>query len=450
MIASPYLFLTVNGASRVVAGALTPLLALLVTQSFSIDTLAACVIAAAVTRLCLTPLLGPLVDRINPLALLLRTEVAFAVLSLGTAGWLLVGSVSAAQWVVFFIANAVVQSIQGPAFSKVVVGIVSRDEITRFTARETAVFSFARLWGPVLSGVFLLVWPAERALLLVLLAPSLLTLPVYWVMRRRLDASFGVDATSRQPTGSLQGHVNAWLREVIAGFRFRWSIATERYLGLQVFLELAVIVPTFGILLPYIVTQRQWSNSWLGWLEASSGAGLVIGSILAPRAMDTVGKWPLCIGSALTLGLGVLACGAFLGADNALGLGGALFVANLSLAFRMQAGAAQRRLAIPDGLRARVAGVHLTLNALAAQLGVAAATVWLASFSPAAWFALSGALLLLLAVTMPLVPGFRELVSMDIGNAAGFYERKFPQAFVEDTSRLTAAPKPVPHPRTAR
>ncbi len=69
---SPYLFLTVNGISRLVSGALTPLLALLVTQAFAIDTLATCVIAAAAVRLCLTPLLGPLIDRVNAFSLLWR------------------------------------------------------------------------------------------------------------------------------------------------------------------------------------------------------------------------------------------------------------------------------------------------------------------------------------------------------------------------------------------
>jgi len=42
---------------------------------------------------------------------------------------------------------------------------------------------------------------------------------------------------------------------------------------------------------------------------------------------------------------------------------------------------------------------------------------------------MSGALLLLLALTMPLVPGFRELVSVDVAGAVGFYERRFPKAF---------------------
>jgi MFS family permease len=433
MTPSPYVFLTVSGIGRLVAGALTPLLALLVTQSFSIDTLATCVIAAAVVRLCLTPLLGPLVDRTNPLSLLLRTEFALALLSAATAAWLLLGPVSATQWVLFFIANAVIQSIQGPAFPKVVMGIVAREELTSFTARETAIFSFARFGGPVLTGLFLLVWPTERALLFVLMAPSLVTLPVYWMMRRRLGMSFTVKAQAGGEGNTIGRMFGNWLHEVAAGFRFRWSIVTERYLGLQVFLELAVIVPTFGILLPYIVTDRKWSNSWLGWLEAASGAGLVIGSILAPRAMNVVGKWPLCIGSAFALAAGVFACAACVAFNNAYGLGGALFIANLALAFRMQAGAAQRRVAIPDRLRARVAGVHLTLNALAAQIGVAAAAAWLVSFSPSAWFVLSGVLLLLLALTMPLVPGFRELVSLDMAGATGFYERRFPSAFAGET-----------------
>lgn len=443
MTPSPYVLLAVNGVGRLVAGALTPLLALLVTQSFSIDMLATCVIAAAVVRLCLTPLLGPLVDRTNPVSLLLRTEIALALLSAATAAWLLVGSVSATQCVLFFIANAVVQSIQGPAFPKVVMGIVAREELTRFTARETAVFSFARFGGPVLTGLFLLVWPTERALLFVLLAPSLVTLPVYWIMRRRVDISFGGNAKANKGDETIRGLFGSWFQEVAAGFRFRWSIATERYLGLQVFLELAIIVPTFGILLPYIVTDRKWNNSWLGWLEAASGAGLVIGSVLAPRAMNVVGKWPLCMGSAVVLAAGVLGCGACLAVGNAYGLAATLFIANLALAFRMQAGAAQRRVAIPDRLRARVAGVHLTLNALAAQIGVAAAATWLVSFSPTAWFMLSGVLLLLLALTMPLVPGFRELVSMDVPGATGFYERRFPNAFTGQAQTLVTMHVPT-------
>jgi len=129
----------------------------------------------------------------------------------------------------------------------------------------------------------------------------------------------------------------------------------------------------------------------------------------------------------------VFACAACLAFGNAYGLAGSLLMANLALAFRMQAGAAQRRMAIPDRLRARVVGVHLTLNALAAQIGVAAAAAWLVSFSPSAWFVLSGLLLLLLALTMPLVPGFRELVSMDMAGATGFYERRFPGAFAGET-----------------
>jgi len=346
---SPYLFLWVNGISRLVSGALTPLLALLVTQAFAIDTLATCVIAAAAVRLCLTPLLGPLIDRVNAFSLLWRCEIALALVSLAAAAWLWFNQMGAIHWMLFFIASAIVQSIEGPAFPKLVMGLVAREELTRFTARETAIFGFARFAGPVVTGLALLVWPTDRAVMVALLAPSMVSLPVYWLIQRR-GLSMPATATSERlgkQHSSIGGLFSNWTHEVIAGFRFRWSIVTERYLGLQVFLELAVIVPTFGILLPFIVTERKWGNSWLGWLEAASGAGLVIGSVLAPRAMQAIGRWRLCIGSALTLAAGVFACAACLYWDNAYGLAAALLVAKLALAFRIPAGAAQIEFPLP-------------------------------------------------------------------------------------------------------
>lgn len=431
----PYAFLGVTAASRLVAGALAPLLALLVTQSFTVETLASCIVAAAAVRLCLIPVLGPLLDRWNPLIVLFRCEIALAALTLVTALALLHGPLASGFWIAFFVLSAVIQSFEGPAFPKVVLKIVAGKELTVFTSWETAMASFARFAGPALAGLFLLFWPTEKALLIVLVTPSLLTLPIYAFMRRRFGGLFPSAAKAIGEAKTLQAHAWNWVDGIGSGFRFRWAIATERYLGMQVFLELSVIVPTFGILLPYLVAERHWEASWLGWFEAASGAGLVAGSLLAPKAMSLVGRWPLGVGSTYATAAGVFLCGVSIHFDNRAGLSAALFCANAALGLRMQTGAAQRRLAIPDRFRARAVSVHLTLNALAAQIGVAAAAVWLTRYSPESWCVLSGVLLSLLAITLPLVPGYRKLVGMEVDDAKDFYEREFPGAFAPVTPK---------------
>lgn len=439
LLRDSYAFLAATSGSRLVAGALTPVLALLVTQSFTIDALAVCVIAAAGVRLFLIPVLGPLLDRWNPLVVVFRCEVAATILGLATALAVMKEPVSSGYWLAFFILNAAIQAFEGPAFPRVVLKIVTGKELTKFTAWESAMVSFARFAGPVLAGLFLLVWPTEIALRLVLLTPGLLTLPVYAYVCRRFTTLFTSGEKTAAQGKTLETNIRDWMSGVGSGFRFRWAIKTERYLAIQVFLELVAIVPTFGILLPYLVSHRQWQTSWLGWLEAASGGGLVAGSLLAPRVMTLLGRWQLGVGSTYATAAGVALCAISIRFDSPAALSASLLLANAALGLRMQTGAAQRRLAIPDDFRARVASVHITLNALAAQLGVAAAAGWLTRFSPELWCVLCSGLLFVLALTLPFIPKYRELVLMEVEEARGYYERAFPRAYGHAVPGHTAA-----------
>ena len=97
---------------------------------------------------------------------------------------------------------------------------------------------------------------------------------------------------------------------------------------------------------------------------------MVGGALLAPRVLKRLP--PL---RAVTLSMLVVASGFGLFAwlfDQAPLIPLCLLLLGImsGMAVRIQAGAAQRRLAIPERFRMRFAAVHATLNTLAAQLGL--------------------------------------------------------------------------------
>jgi len=426
----PYAFLCVHGFARAAVGSLPPLIAVLITQTLSLQALATCLVASSVVQLLLTPLLAPTVDRTNPLSLLLKCEMVLALLSVTMAWQLSVGQVELTYWVLFFVGNAVLQAVEGTAYPKISLRLVAHEKLTGFIGWESMVMYSARFAGPIIAGLCLLTWTADRALIGVLILPPLLAVPLYAWMNWRLAHLFNTD--DGRPAvlhTSIKGRFETWVKDVFGGFKMRWAIETERYLSIQVCLELALVIPTFGILLPRVLMELKWDNSWLGWLEAGSGAGLMLGSVLAPKLIRQVGQWRICIGSAFLLALAVGICGIFVMQAKPFLLTSSLFLANFFLALRIQAGSAQRRVAVPDRLRAQFVGAHMTLNALAAQVGVVAAVTWLSHFSAASWFGLSAAAMLLLAFSLMALPGYRALVSMEVSKAVGFYERQYPSVF---------------------
>jgi MFS family permease len=426
----PYAFLGVHGLARAAVGSLPPLIAILITQSLSLQALAACMVASTAVQLLLTPLLAPTVDRTNPLLLLLKCEIVFALLSMVTSWQLLVGHIGLLYWGTFFVGSAVIQAVVGTAYPKISLRLVAHDKLTDFIGWESMVLYSARFAGPIIAGLCLLTWTADKALIGVLMLPPLLAVPLYAWINWRLSDLFDLDDARPivQPT-SIKGRFETWTKNVMGGFKMRWAIETERYLSIQVCLELALVIPTFGILLPRVLMDMQWNNSWLGWLEAGSGAGLMLGSVLAPKTIKQFGQWRTGIGSAFLLALAVGLCGIFITQRQPYLLTTSLFLANFFLALRIQSGSAQRRVAVPDRLRAQFVGAHMTLNALAAQVGVVAAVTWLSHFSAASWFGLSAAAMLLLAFSLMTIPGYRSLVSMEVSKAAGYYERQYPRVF---------------------
>lgn len=421
-----YSLLFTNAIGNTVAGVLPPVIAVLVTNTLSLQALASLLIASAFVRFVLTPVLAPFVERQNPIELSLHCEYLHFGLCSWTVWQLFTNRISMGDWLLYFIGSAVIQSALAPAYSKISIRLVPNEEMTVFSAWEGAVFYIARLGGPIIAGLCLLLWPANTVLIAALWLPTIFALFVYAVLHRKTRHLFdGATCATRGQRLMTQTLFSMWAKDISEGFLIRWRIPTERFLTVQVFFELLVIIPSFGIVLASILISQNLDASWLGWMEAGCGAGLVLGSLAAPKVIDLLSPWRACIGSAFLLSVFVFLCGVFQTQENIYALTVALFLANFFLGIRMQSGAAQRRVAIPDAMRARFASIHIALNSAAAQLGIGSAALWLVYASPGWWFTMSGTVLFVLAILLTRIPGYRALIDQEVASAQGYYERTY-------------------------
>ncbi len=425
-----YSFLVVNGIRGLASSAMPPLIALLVTQSISMESLALCLLTSAALRFALTPIVAPLVDNSNPLKIIFFCEFSSAIFSAILAFTLWTNTINLVFWISYFALTAVAQAFEGTAIPKISVKLVSNNELNSFIGLESAVMYSTRMIGPIMGGISLLIWKPDEALMAILTLPALIAVPLSYFLLLTVGSKFQTSAIENSKSiTETSAEFSDWLKNVSNGFRMRWSIATERFVALQVFLELLFVIPTFGIVLPRIIIENQWANSWLGWLEASSGAGLVAGALLAPRLLRIINAWVLCVSSAIFLSIFVCISGLFISYNNGYGLAALLFLANFSLSLRIQAGASQRRVAVPEFVRAQFAGSNITLNAFATQVGVVCATAWVIHYDSATWFYLSSACLFILSLTIMLVPGLRKLMELNVSDAVDFYLYTYPDVF---------------------
>lgn len=417
--------LSTNALGNIVSGILPPLIAIWIGNVMSLQSLASLMVASAVIGFFFTPILAPFVEACHPLKLCVRIEAICLILCIWIAFRLHQHAIEYSDWMLYFVCTSIAQSMLAPAYYKISAKIVSADDMVAFNSWESAVFYVARMGGPIIAGFAMLVWQVENILTFTLLFPSVYAAIAFFYLNKQHGHLFLTSEIKPRSGLDAKARYNAWWTDIKEGFVIRWKIPTERFLALQVFLELLVIIPTFGIVLPAVVLALRLESSWLGWFEAACGAGLVLGSLCAPKFLRVFKPWSLGLLAAGLLSVGVLACGIFVYLPQPPFLAIALVMANFCLALRIQAGAAQRRVAIPPHLRVRFASIHMAINTAAAQIGIASAALFLADYSPDVWLMLCSVVLLALAAMLPFIPGYKILINQSVAEAEGHYSRTY-------------------------
>lgn len=180
-------------------------------------------------------------------------------------------------------------------------------------------------------------------------------------------------------------------------------------------------------LLPLYVHERGYSGFWFSLLQLALGMGAVVATFTYQQSTKYVKRPHI---SMLSLCITSLALIAFSMTHNKvvmvilLGLVGFMFTMN------QLNGQTHRLLAIPRDMRIRFTAINFTNIRLATTIGIAVAGAMLDHMSVATLYVVFGILSLVCALTTVLIPGYYEFMSLTEDEVAGYYQRRFPNAFI--------------------
>jgi len=225
-------------------------------------------------QLLLLPLAGLLADRVDRFALLLATQGALTVLSLGVGLLLLSGSAELGHLLAFALVLGVVNALDAPARQVVVADVVPQDEIPNAVALNLASHHAARLVGPAAAGVLIAtvgsgwVFVVNAASFL----PLLLGLAIL-VRRRRARAAVAPGSPDAEPGARL---------DLLGGFRYLGTRPDLRILLVMVFL-FGLFGMNFALVAATMSVEFEAGAPEFGLLTSIMAIGSLAGALLAAR-----------------------------------------------------------------------------------------------------------------------------------------------------------------------
>lgn len=249
--------------------------------------------AGQIPALFLAPLTGSLIDRCDRHRLVLRTQATAMLQALMLAALTLTGTVAVWHVLALGVILGVVTAVDNPARLALLSEIVPRrEDLPNAIALNSTVWNAARLFGPALAGVLLLVTSAGVCFLLNGLS-YLAVIAALLAMRRP-------SRPQRPASGPLLGGM-------AEGLVYAWRSRPIRALLLLIGLfQMAGMAQT--TLLPVIATAvMRGDASTLGLLTACTGLGALAAAVLlaARRSVRGLGRW--VAGASVVFGVGLLA-----------------------------------------------------------------------------------------------------------------------------------------------
>lgn len=423
-----------HAVASLIHGVLPAILPMCLLDAMPAGRYAALLVVGGLVQVAAVPLLSPASDRFGPARVVLFGEMCFAALLAVALTLVARGSSDFLAWSLYFGASGAITGLLIPAQGVMVQHLTDTRTLERALSWESVAQTVGRLTGPVAAATALALATPVKALGWVF-ALWLFTWAVHVVVLLRLAKEASSEPTPLLAFGSYRDSIDRWLADIRAGARVRWRLKTERWLVIQASAELLFIVPAFGFCLALAIHHSNWPISSLGWTQASCGAGLVLANAFGEQVCRRVDRWWLSQLSGYGVGLGLMMMSFALTAQSLVLLAFAAFFANLCLGIRIFCGRAQRRVALPRAWLARFAAIHVVLNTLAAQTGIALGALADGKMELTTWYALAGLIILPLTWSTRWIPGWRALLSCSPDQAQGRYEREWPEAF-----RLEARP----------
>lgn len=296
-------------------------------------------IAQTLPRVVFSLIGGAIADRVDRRILVVGCHAVCGVLYLILGGLTTIGWVEVWHVVVVAAALGMIRAFEGPGRNALLAHVVSHDDLPNAVALGNVAWEAPRLVGPALAGILIAT---------VGIGPTLYVAAGGFVVSTTLFALLRVgEVVPRAASRNL-------LFNVVEGFRF--------ILGHQLFaaiIGLTFFNSVFGmahqVLLPVFARDiLDVGPTGLGFLVAASGAGSLLGSLIAAALSKYGGRSWQIFGGATAFGLVLMAFAYSPSFVLSLVL---LFVAGLSCILYMNAMSTVLQLKLSDEFRARVLGV---------------------------------------------------------------------------------------------
>ncbi|MEJ6002432.1 MFS transporter [Paucibacter soli] len=358
------------------------------------------------------PLLSPLGDawpkqRLMMAGLLLSALGAAGMAGMISAqayslGWVLaIGALAALAW-----------GLMAPASLSIAAELVPAAQLPEALRLQRSAQSLGRVLGPAVGGLLV----------------SASTGVAMWAQcGLLLAAALAVRAIPGHAAAPTSVPRAAWRDELRQGLKASWSVRTERGWTLVSFVGTTCLLPGFGLLVPLKLQSLGLSGGWLGAAEAGLSMGMLGGALGGSNWVAArLGRFHTRVGGTLLQGLGLCLAGA---TSQGLVLVLALFGVGFANSCGVLAGQTHRMLAIPAHFRARLNAVSMMQLQVSAALGPALVGWALLHAKVSSVYVAMGAIGALSALGFALVPGLREMLSLEHEQVRDWYARQHPELF---------------------
>lgn len=375
-------------------------------------------VTMSLVSLVAVPLLSPLGDRFPKARVIAFAMGCFAAAAMLLAWW--VGARGYRLDVVLMIqavpmiAMAVVQ----PASTSLAAELVPAGGLQQALNWQQGAQSTGRLIGPAIGGAMLAAAGTASTLrlhaaLMVVAAALALRLP-------RIERDAGAQRSG-------------WWSELRDGLKANWAIPLERGWMAANFVSWIFIFPALTMLVPLKVQSLSLSAWWLGLCEVMLSLGVLLGALGGANwLIGRFGRFNTRVASATAQGLALAVAGI---TEHPLVLVGAFAIVGLGSSAMTLVGLTHRTLARPVAFRTRMSAGSILTTQVAASMGPAIAGLALHAWTVQWVYLAFGVLGAAAALSLALVPGFREFMALSHDEVNGWYGRAHPEAFGHGRAR---------------
>jgi len=362
------------------------------------------------------PLLAPLGDAWPKQRLMMAGLLLSALGAAGMAGMISAQAYSLGWVLAIGALGALAWGLMAPASLSIAAELVPSAQLPEALRLQRSAQSLGRVLGPAVGG---------------LLVSASTGVAVWAQCGLLLAAALAVRAIPRHAAAAAAPR-GAWRDELRQGLKASWSVKIERGWTLVSFVGTTCLLPGFGLLVPLKLQSLGLSGGWLGAAEAGLSLGMLGGALGGSNWVAArLGRFHTRVGGTLLQGLGLCLAGA---TSQGLLLVLALFGVGFANSCGVLAGQTHRMLAIPAHFRARLNAVSMMQLQVSAALGPALVGWALLHAQVSTVYVAMGAIGALSALGFLLVPGLREMLSLEHEQVRDWYAHQHPELFHAQSS----------------